>query len=430
MFKKIKFFITELFYIFKNWFLRVFQNLRIVRPKQIFVFIATSILLSSTFVFSSIAFASLPGNRPDSLVNYISSLEKSDLVGYSFAKTTYSGLGRKANYDSEDIKKVRDVYRDSVIFEVYSRTPEAMNDYPAIVNYIDNSSVNISFALLQQQHSYYGDPSNFVYPIPFITGSVKSNAPANTVYINKEYADKLLIDLSVNTYDELIGKLIEINDSRSYKGLYIVSGILDSASKEYLQIKSYLGDFFVLPEYFGMERSSMLYFELSNDFSKDLDLIRFIDKTFIYDSIFSSNGGFVHEYRTSFFSIVEGWGGATYEASLKYINSVYDYYFYQGYIFGILQYLALGIGTLVASLFMLKKFFVFEISKKAKFVRLTGLLLIASAISSLVIWLIKKIPVVDYGYLYLNFWPIGFICVGIFVVVLALGFVFIKKSTN
>lgn len=422
MFKNIKNFIL----CFSNFIINAFRSFfcacRTVKKNHLLFYSLLTILMSASFIFSNLSFASLPGNKVDSIYNYISESKYNDIVGFSYVKTTYSGLGRTANYDSEDIKTVRDAIESAVIFEVYKPTPES--DYsPAVIN-----GENVAFMLLQQQHSYYGDPNNFIYPIPFLSGKVTSNMSSNTIFIHKEYADFYITNKNLTGYDDLLGCEIVISDSTHKESLYIVGGVLDSESKEYLHFKSYLGDFFILPEYFGMQASSMLYFELFNDNLKDLKLLRFIDKTFKYNSIFSANGGVIHEYRMSFFSLKEGWNGF-YNNCLSFTNSVYDYYFYQAYIFGVLQYLVLLICSMVGVIFVLKLLCKEIKNTKSKIYALISSIILSITLGVLITALIRKINVLENGYLYLNYWMIGLIN-AVITIVFLVSIIFILKKPS
>jgi len=242
------------------------------------------------------------GNLPNCLVYYSHSVE-------NYRETVYK--------NPEVSREMREIFYKNTFIDVYCANWDGLYSPGVIINE-NGESENLSF-LLFPKNDYLDQ--QWKYKMPLLYPSTASPLPRislpNDIYINKEYADKLLFEkgYSSEQYEKLINAQITIPFSWNYKTSaernpdmydveYFVKGIIDSESDEYKYYKSLFGAFFIVSEYFTLPIPSQTFFDL-NDSSISEKIFRNVLKKYEYETKKSNNisgiSDYVYQARIGFF---------------------------------------------------------------------------------------------------------------------------------
>lgn len=307
----------------KSFFKRIGTFIKI--RKKVFLYgllvFASSLGVSSTALMTSTYFKNnIPISLREIAIEYSKeNKENPNIIIYPHQIVT--AYQNTSSHQAELSKTVRSVLYNETCFDLYMA--KWNNRFsPGVVNYLDQSDIHISFLMFPKQSYTY---RYWKYEMPLIYPDGQTPlldlASPNDIYINKQYADKLLFDLGLpqENYSQLYQKSVTIpygwknnSERKDYQIIdtdYVIKGIIDSESDEYKKYSSLFGDFFITDEYFSFPFVSQTFLTLS-DLGKCTRYFPFLLKQYNYESdlsSFSSNDSLLSfQYRISFFGNLNG----------------------------------------------------------------------------------------------------------------------------
>ncbi len=294
------------------------------RNRKIRIFYIAMLLLSCLGLSSSslIASAFFPNNQAITL-HEISEDYKKENNSFPNGLIYYHSLITNSNNpmfrDSMTTKGLREVFYKNEFIDVY--VSNWINKFtPGVVKYDGENETPLSFLMLPRQ-GYTDTQWQDKYKIPLLSPSQLGHLSSpNDIFINKEYADYLISKKPVGeqTYEHLINnetiipytwKYSEKSSPDYVDNKYIIKGVLDSESEEYLKYKELFGDFFVLNEYFSLPFMGQTFFSINssetsiNLFSK---LLKEYEYKYIKFNYSSNSSSFAFQTRISFFDSKDG----------------------------------------------------------------------------------------------------------------------------
>ena len=323
------------------------------------------------------------------------------IYGYETSPNTYE----LCSVQPELSKELRSINGNWEIYDVY---PSDFNgSTPAIVNYLDNPSVEISFLLLPKEN-YTNSFFDSLYSFDLLCGKMNKDSNIEDIYINQKYADYLLNikGLPENDYIALLDDpVIKLPYKNKYVSLpgksitYNIKGVIKEDSDNYQKYKKYFGDFFLANQYLSLPLSSATSFVLGsniNDVREQLDLIYRVYDYKVSGRYFDAlSFTYKYDYRTVSISALNSLNPITKlfakdNAYFSQLNSIYDFYFNKQYI---IPFVVLLVLNLMNVLLVVWSFF-----KVVKYspLSLSSLVLLTSCILSIFVGLILNfIPLLN-----------------------------------
>lgn len=200
-------------------------------------------------------------------------------------------------------KQIRDTYPENFILDSYI----ANNEHTISPSYyVDSLSNKHHRSLLLFPKTQYTSPT-FFYDIPLSYGSIPQLASLEDLYIDVNYADYLLsANPSLAGYQSLINYPTTLNSCRGSfvsTNHFIIRGIIDPLSEQYIKCKKLFGDFFIVNDFYTLNMNGYTLFELSGISHRDRQYINNLLKVFKYNTSVVANGSIeekLYEYRISF----------------------------------------------------------------------------------------------------------------------------------
>ena len=307
------------------------------------MFLLFTIVSGITLTLSASVPAVTKLNKSQSVAELIKSSDISEsklgiVYPYETSQNTYI-------YCSSQPEKSSEFRNLSPAIEIYDCYPSNfLNSTPATVDYLDKTNVPISF-LLQPKENYTSNHFEQMYNFDLLVGGTDKNSNPEDIYINTQYADKLLIDNGLSSYKDLLDLEIELPYTSKYsKGIqfhYVIKGVIDESSEKYTYYKSFIGDFFLANAYLSLPISTGTIFKMPdtlNDIRKTLDMLFSIYDYQTYGRYFNAlSFSLAYDYRISIIGTVSS------ENNIHEINNsengfftkfhnLYDYYLYKKYI--------------------------------------------------------------------------------------------------
>ena len=241
-------------------------------------------------------------NHPNCLIYYEHTIT-------SFHETVYR--------NPEISREMSEVFYNNTFIDLYCSNWDGLYT-PGVVQYSNGETISLSFLMFPKK-DYVDQKWKYSMPLLYPTSSSPLDrlSLSTDIYINKEYANKLLIDrgFSEGDYEKLYKTEISIPFSWNYYKTsertpdlidmqYVIKGVINSESEEYKHYKSLFGDFFITSEDFSLPIPSETYFDIVDSSSSE-KLFSNILKKYKYETKKSNNlsgiSNYVFQTRISFF---------------------------------------------------------------------------------------------------------------------------------
>ena len=405
LFRKIKIWISVFFNNEKGRVIEFSKDKN--RLQKTIIYSSLTLIIMSLSCYTSILSVSvLKTNKSQTVAEQIinNNINKDSLgliYGYETSPNTYE----LCSVQPELSKELRSINGNWEIYDVY---PSDFNgSTPAIVNYLDNPSVEISFLLLPKEN-YTNSFFDSLYSFDLLCGKMNKDSNIEDIYINQKYADYLLNikGLPENDYIALLDDpVIKLPYKNKYVSLpgksitYNIKGVIKEDSDNYQKYKKYFGDFFLANQYLSLPLSSATSFVLGsniNDVREQLDLIYRVYDYKVSGRYFDAlSFTYKYDYRTVSISALNSLNPITKlfakdNAYFSQLNSIYDFYFNKQYI---IPFVVLLVLNLMNVLLVVWSFF-----KVVKYspLSLSSLVLLTSCILSIFVGLILNfIPLLN-----------------------------------
>lgn len=293
----------------------------ILSNKRFMIFLSTTFLSVFGCSTTSMLFSSfLKNNQSITLreiaINY-SKENNEEPNGLIYYNQTINSYYETVYRKPEITREMSEIFYKNTFIDLYVSNWNNLYS-PGVVEYSNGETINLSFLMFPKQN-YIDQAWKYKMPLlyPANTTPLSRLSLPNEIYINTEYAEKLLIDFgfSSNEYDKLYDKTITIPFSWNYiKAVerkpdlidvsYVIKGVIDSNSEEYNYYQNMFGDFFIASEYFTLPIPSQTYFDLP-DHSTNEKLFSTILDRYHYQTKKSNNlsgaSDYVFQTRISFF---------------------------------------------------------------------------------------------------------------------------------
>ena len=316
------------------------------------------VLIIST-IFSYCSFGMIVGNTSISINQTISENLFKDkqasntVLGMVYGHESFEETWEHCSTQPELSKTLRSLNTSEFVYDLYPSN--FLETTPAVVNYIDEEKVPISFLLLPKG-GYLDSFFSPNYMFHMLAGATDKTANIEDIYINQKYADYLLsISSEYSSYSDLLDEIIEVPYYTQYitKGVlvnYKIKGVIDSNDEKYIFFSKYIGDFFLANQYLSLPIKSCTIFDLENKMTSIKKQVNAITNTYNYKTNLkrfnSIENMYTYEYRLLSFDTL------TTENNISSIENtesnhfskyqkVYDYYFYKNNILKLLVFVAI-----------------------------------------------------------------------------------------
>ena len=212
--------------------------------------------------------------------------------------------------------EIRDIYYNDVCFSLYQGGWD--NYSPAVVNYVDETDVLVSMLLWPKESYIY---PKWKYDMPLLASSLQTGLPSlsspNDILVNEKYANYLLSNnASFSSYKDLLdlevgidyvwaNSKVDYSETKRVNVNYVIKGVIDCNSDEYLSYQQKFGDFFIANEYLSLPIPVQTYFSFDVNSVRSRHKIQTLLNVYNYEAkknIDSSNSSYFQlEYRVSFF---------------------------------------------------------------------------------------------------------------------------------
>ena len=329
----------------KQRILNFYKNKSLIK-KTIIYSLLTLILMSLGCYTAILCTSVLPANKTQTITEIITNNDAGNMLGFIYGYETSQNTYELCSTQPELSKQLRSVKRDWEIYDVYPN--QFKGSTPAFVDYIDQSSVSVSFLLLPKENytNSYFDP---LYSFELLCGGPNKESNSEDIYINQKYADYLLYSrgLPQNDYSSLLDEpeirlpyINQYTESKKYM-TYILKGVIKEDSPKYQEYKKFFGDFFLANQYLSLPLSNGTCFTLPNNANELRERLDLIFKIYDYKTagrFFNAlNFAYKYDFRTvgidqigTSKSISELFN--EHNSYYSSLNSIYDYYFNKQFI--------------------------------------------------------------------------------------------------